>query len=146
MEAPQRGTNVAVEKTALKYSEPSDACAPPPGSEWRLYVFKGEEVLEPILLAQRSHFLVGRDRTVAHIPSDHPSCSSQHAAIQFRRKYVDEGPIVLPYVIDLESTNGTFLNGERMEPARYYELRNKDSLKFGQSTREYIVLLKGAMT
>ena len=28
-----------------------------------------------------------------------------------------------PYLIDLESTNGTFLNDERIESSRYIELR-----------------------
>lgn len=48
--------------------------------------------------------------------------------------------IVKPYLLDLESTNGSFVNGERLEPARYYELREKDVLKFGLSTREFVVL------
>ena len=30
-----------------------------------------------------------------------------------------------PYVIDLESTNGTYVNNQRIEPARYYELKEK---------------------
>lgn len=44
------------------------------------------------------------------------------------------------YVIDLESTNGTFLNNRKIESRRYYELREKDVLKFGYSTREYVVM------
>jgi smad nuclear-interacting protein 1 len=44
--------------------------------------------------------------------------------------------------MDLESTNKTFLNGEPIEPARYYELREKDVLKFGESQREYVVMKK----
>ena len=48
--------------------------------------------------------------------------------------------MVKPYLLDLESTNGTFVNGERMEGARYYELREKDVLKFGLSTREFVIL------
>eukprot|EP00042_Codosiga_hollandica_P036364 m.277344 g.277344 ORF g.277344 m.277344 type:complete len:72 (-) comp54872_c0_seq3:154-369(-) len=30
------------------------------------------------------------------------------------------------------STNGTFINGTKIEPQRYYELREKDVLKFGE--------------
>jgi smad nuclear-interacting protein 1 len=48
--------------------------------------------------------------------------------------------LVRPYVIDLESTNGTALNGERVAPARYVELRSGDNLRFGQSTREYVLV------
>lgn len=44
--------------------------------------------------------------------------------------------------MDLESTNGTFIDKERLEPARYYELKNNDLINFGMSTRDY-VLLKG---
>ena len=42
--------------------------------------------------------------------------------------------------MDLESTNGTYLNGERIDSARYVELRLKDVLKFGHSTREYVLI------
>jgi len=82
---------------------------------------------------------------IADIPIDHPSCSSQHAVIQFR--FVDYekpdgmiGKRVRPYVIDLESSNGTFVNNNKIEPRRYVELREKDVLKFGFSSREYVLL------
>ncbi len=42
--------------------------------------------------------------------------------------------------MDLESTNGTFLNGEQIPSMRYVELREKDALKFGTSSRDYILL------
>jgi smad nuclear-interacting protein 1 len=38
------------------------------------------------------------------------------------------------------STNGTWLNGQRIEGARYMELREKDCLRFGNSSREYVLL------
>ena len=44
--------------------------------------------------------------------------------------------------MDLESTNKTFLNGSEIEAARYYELRDKDMLRFGESTREYVLMKK----
>ena len=49
---------------------------------------------------------------------------------------------MLPYLMDLESTNATILNGEKVEGARYYELREKDIVKFGDSTREYVFMKK----
>jgi len=47
---------------------------------------------------------------------------------------------VLPYIIDLGSANGTFINNQRIDPERYYELRENDVLKFAFSTREYVLL------
>ena len=47
---------------------------------------------------------------------------------------------VKPYLLDLESTNGTFLNGRRVEPARYIELRPRDVLRMGTSSREFVLL------
>ena len=42
--------------------------------------------------------------------------------------------------MDLESTNGTFLCDDKIKPRRYYELKEKDVIKFGFSTREYVVI------
>lgn len=47
-----------------------------------------------------------------------------------------------PYTLDLESTNKTFLNGDELEGARYYELREKDVLRFGESARDYVLMKK----
>ena len=48
--------------------------------------------------------------------------------------------VVRPYIMDLGSTNGTHLNGNRIEPHRYYELLERDTIKFGTSSREYVLL------
>ena len=47
---------------------------------------------------------------------------------------------VKPYVIDLGSSNGTFLNNQKIDPQRYVELREKDVVKFGYSSRDYVLL------
>jgi smad nuclear-interacting protein 1 len=48
--------------------------------------------------------------------------------------------VVKPYLMDLESKNGTFLNSDKIEPARYYELLPKDVIKFAMSSRDYVVM------
>lgn len=80
------------------------------------------------------------------LPAEHPSLSKQHAVIQFRytekrNEYGDKIGKVKPYVIDLESANGTILNDEKIPSSRYLELRDKDMLLFGHSTREYVIML-----
>ena len=127
----------------VKYNEPSEARKP--RKRWRLYCFKGEEELPFYPLHRQSAYLVGRDRLVADIPIDHPSCSKQHAVFQYRmveykRKDGTTGRTVRPYIIDLGSTNLTYVNNQKIEPERYFELREKDVIKFGFSSREYVLL------
>ena len=64
----------------VRYSEPAEARKPK--TKWRLYVFKGNEELPILYVHRQSAYLLGRDRKVADIPLDHPSCSKQHAVIQ----------------------------------------------------------------
>eukprot|EP00047_Mylnosiga_fluctuans_P024387 m.160284 g.160284 ORF g.160284 m.160284 type:complete len:247 (+) comp9848_c3_seq10:2-742(+) len=124
----------------IKYNEPQDAAIPK--VKWRLHGFKDNEELPIIHLYRQSAYLVGRERQICEIPLDHPSISKQHAVLQFRKipEPLTKKIRVKLYVIDLGSTNGTHLNGERIEAQRYVELKEKDLLKFGFSTREYIVL------
>mmetsp|Transcript_477 Transcript_477/g.631 ORF Transcript_477/g.631 Transcript_477/m.631 type:complete len:283 (-) Transcript_477:166-1014(-) len=124
---------------ALKWTEPEDARAPT--RRWRLYVFKGDDIIDTLYIHRQSAYLVGRERKIADIPIDHLSCSKQHAVIQYRFTGAEDAEkTVKPYLLDLQSTNGTFINGERVEDSRYYEIKEKDVIKFGESTREYVVL------
>lgn len=127
----------------VKYSEPPEAKKP--NARWRLYPFKGDESLPVLYIHRQSAYLVGRDHRVADLPVDHPSCSKQHAVIQYRSVPFEKadgtrGRKILPYIIDLGSANGTLLNDQKIEPQRYIELQDKDMLKFGFSTREYVVM------
>ncbi|KAJ2781063.1 hypothetical protein H4R18_003110 [Coemansia javaensis] len=119
----------------LKYSEPAEARRPS-GSRWRIYVFKDGKDTDMHHIDTASAFLFGRDRRVADIPIDHPSCSSQHAVLQYRHV----AGVTKPYLIDLASTNGTFLNGDQIPAQRFVELQSEDVVKFGFSTREYVLL------
>jgi pSer/pThr/pTyr-binding forkhead associated (FHA) protein len=56
---------------------------------------------------------------------DHPTTSSRHAVLlasarPARMKIEDQG-----------STNGTFVNEQRLEPGRRHELRDGDAVRFG---------------
>jgi len=128
----------------IKYSEPPEA-RKPIKTRWRLYPFKEGEALEVMYIHRQSAYLLGRERKIADIPIDHPSCSKQHAVIQYRlvpyeKPNGQKGRRIRPYVIDLESSNGTYVNGNRIEAKRYVELMEKDVLKFGFSSREYVLL------
>lgn len=111
-----------------------------------MYVFKGEDLLEVVELGERSCWLVGREHAVVDFPVDHPSCSKQHAALQFRyvekrNEFGDRIGKVKPYLLDLESSNGSSVNGDRIPAGRYVEVIDKDVLRFGLSTREYVLML-----
>ncbi|KAK7810941.1 hypothetical protein U0070_024278 [Myodes glareolus] len=106
----------------IKYHEPPEARIPP--KRWRLYPFKNDGLLPVMFIHRQSAYLLGRDRRISDIPIDHPSCSKQHAVFQYRlveytRADGTVGRRVKPYIIDLGSGNGTFLNNKRIEPQRY---------------------------
>lgn len=50
------------------------------------------------------------------------------------------GKRVRPYLIDLGSANGTYINNKPIESKKYVELLEKDVIKFGYSSREYVLL------
>lgn len=130
----------------LKYHEPAEARKPPPRDDWKLFVFKGSETIDTVPLSMRSCWLVGRETAVVDLLAEHPSVSKQHAVIQFRytekrNEFGDKVGKVKPYLIDLESANGTVLNDGKVPASRYLELRDKDVLLFGDSTREYVIML-----
>jgi smad nuclear-interacting protein 1 len=129
----------------LKYHEPPEARKPPAKDVWKLFVFKGPDIVDTIELSLRTCWLVGRELAVVDMAAEHPSISSQHAVIQFRyvektNEYGDKVGRVRPYLIDLDSANGTTLNKEGIPSSRYVELRDKDMIQFGYSTREYVLM------
>jgi smad nuclear-interacting protein 1 len=124
----------------FKFSEPPEAKAP--NTRWRLYIFKDDTPHETLHISRQSAYLIGRSKELCDILVLHPSLSGQHAVLQYRalpRK--EDGQLtVKPYLMDLESTNGSFINGIKLDPARYYELKKGYVITFGASTREYVLL------
>ncbi|KAF3529469.1 hypothetical protein DY000_02038054 [Brassica cretica] len=97
---------------ALLFNEPPEARKPNKG--WRLYVFK-DELLQ---LHRQSCYLFGREKRIADIRTDHPSCSmllsitgvsSSSLEYEVEMEKLD-GMMetqVRPYIMDLGSTNKT---------------------------------------
>ncbi|KNB45659.1 hypothetical protein JH06_0720 [Blastocystis sp. subtype 4] len=143
-----KNTGVMYNGVLLKWCEPADAAKP--NLKWRVYEFKDGKIVDTKYLHRCSAFLIGRDERVCDWILLHESISKQHAVFQFRKvplvliqfyTYFEFRRMVIkPYIMDLDSTNGTFLNGKKIEGSRYYELREGDELKFGFSTRSYILL------
>mmetsp|Transcript_24524 Transcript_24524/g.40459 ORF Transcript_24524/g.40459 Transcript_24524/m.40459 type:complete len:319 (-) Transcript_24524:212-1168(-) len=154
-------TGNARDGITLKFSEPPEARIP--NTRWRLYVFrrkasdanatrdsdkKDDDLLDVYHISRQSAYLFGRERKVADIPVDHGSLSKQHCVLQYRALPSKSSSLIgeptklqcKPYLMDLESTNGTFINGVRLDPARYYELRRGDVITLGASSREYVLL------
>lgn len=122
--------------TTLKYHEPPNG-AQSDGS-YRLQEFKNGDYSQTYKL-KKSCYLIGRDAKVCDIVLDEVECSSQHAVIQFRRtvshdKYGEKHTRIKPYIIDLETTNGTSIDGHEIPTGRYIELKTKDMIIFGGST------------
>ena len=124
----------------IKYSTPLDSTIPPDG--WRLYSFKKNsfDPIDTYKLEKKHFFLIGKDKTVCNIIIDNVNVSRQHAVIQFRKIINNKKEEIKPYLIDLESKNGTYLNGVKLEESKYYELMKKDIINFGDFNIEYILM------
>lgn len=88
---------------------------------------------------------------VCDIPQEHASLSRYHAVIQFS----SDGPLFLiflsfsslslfpcsgaPFLYDLGSTHGTFLNKRQLQPRSFLRLFSSDSIRFGASQRLFVV-------
>ncbi|QLQ81044.1 hypothetical protein HG537_0E03990 [Torulaspora globosa] len=131
----------------LKHVEPLDARCPEEFWARNRVLVKNRDIFQAVLyrkgeempiktydLRLKSSYIIGRglgknsdemeekEVVIADIVIPEETCSKQHCAIQFREV---RGRLAA-YVIDLESSNGTSLNGVRLPAARYVELRSGD--------------------
>jgi FHA domain/Transcriptional regulatory protein, C terminal len=93
-------------------------------SEPRLVLLDGFTPARQALPLETYPFVIGRARE-CHFVVDHSQVSRLHARLE-----LDHEQITL---IDLNSTNGTYVNGERMLPGQPRRLRAGDKIDFGHS-------------
>lgn len=124
----------------LKYTEPSWG-GKTPDTSYSLEILKNGTIVDTVPLTQRSFYVVGR-LPVCDVTLEHPSISRYHAVIQYRSR-PEEGESLAEdagfYIHDLGSTHGTVVNKNRIPPGTYIRLRVGHVLKFGGSTRLFIL-------
>ncbi|KRX03404.1 SMAD/FHA domain [Pseudocohnilembus persalinus] len=101
-------------------------------NKYFLEVIKNGVFVENKNLENKEFYLAGRYRDVCDIVLEHESISRKHAIVQLGK----DNEI---YVYDLGSTHGTFVNRKKIPSRVYHKLNVFDTIKFGQSSRNYIV-------
>ena len=131
--------------TTLKFSEPIDSTNPENIYIYLIVFDRNNQLKEKLELNNKSVYLFGKDETICDFILKNDSCSRQHAIIQYR-KIIKKGnynekysEVINSYLMDLESSNGTRLNGNKIESGRYYQLLDNDIINFGTSKTDYVV-------
>ena len=88
--------------------------------------------MDEIDLTKKSFYLVGRQEDICDVYLENPTISRKHAIIQHK----DTGEI---FLYDMGSTHGTYVNKKAVQPNQYVKLKPNDMIKFGQSTRWFIL-------
>uniref|UniRef100_A0AAY4BKZ4 Nuclear inhibitor of protein phosphatase 1 n=2 Tax=Denticeps clupeoides TaxID=299321 RepID=A0AAY4BKZ4_9TELE len=108
---------------------PTWAGKPPPGLH--LDVVKGDKLIEKLIIDEKKFYLFGRNPDICDFTIDHQSCSRVHAALVYHRH------LKRVFLIDLNSTHGTFLGHIRLEPHKPQQVPIDSTMSFGASTRAY---------
>lgn len=105
---------------------------------YSLTVLKEGIVRSTFNLSGKAKVTFGRLPEACDVLIEHPSCSRFHAVLQY---CVEEKDIrkVGYYIYDLGSTHGTYVNKERVKPKVYVRVRVGYQIKFGGSSRLYIM-------
>ncbi|XP_017336302.1 protein phosphatase 1, regulatory subunit 8a [Ictalurus punctatus] len=114
---------------APRFDCPSWAGKPPPGLH--LDVVKGDKLIEKLIIDEKKFYLFGRNPDHCDFTIDHQSCSRVHAALVYHRH------LKRVFLIDLNSTHGTFLGRIRLEPHKPQQVPIDSTMSFGASTRVY---------
>ena len=79
---------------------------------------------------KKDYIIFGRKKETCDVLLEHQSISRQHAVMFF-------GEMGAVYLMDLGSSHGTHVNGERITEKEAVLLSNEDEIVFGQSSRHY---------
>lgn len=123
-------------ESVIPYKEPSWG-----GVTEKSYYFevvKNGAMTDRVELTSKSYYVFGRLPSCDH-SMDHPSLSRHHAIIQHCSRTNADVSDLGWYLYDLDSTHGTWINKTKVSPQEYHRLRVGYIVKFGGSTRLYIL-------
>lgn len=125
--------------TPIPYKEPKWSGICPDGPEYALEVLKSGMIVDKVDLTNKAYYVFGRLAN-CDVVMAHPTISRHHCVLQYKA-FAEEGePPCGWYLFDLGSTHGTFLNKDRLKASHYTRVRVGHQIKFGNSTRTYIML------
>lgn len=113
------------------YLPPAWAATEAPAG-YSLEILKEGTIIETVQLDAKTHYIMGRMGGSVDILMEHLSISRHHCCLQFR----DDGILM---ALDLGSAQGSFLNKTKLDKEVYQRVNVGDILRFGASTRMYIV-------
>lgn len=152
--------NPPAKQLSLKcpYTEPKWSEKPIPEHVYNFEVLKGGTIAETFNdLQSKAFWMIGK-LPDNHITMAHPTVSRYHAVFQYRpdvktesddgddddseaetkKSDIEKGW----YLYDLNSTHGSFVNKTRIPPKTYVRVRVGYLLKFGGSTRNFILQVR----
>lgn len=92
-------------------------------------IMKGNADIIDRIYIDSSNFIIGREKNGTNFTIMHSSISKKHAIIKSMQEEF--------YIEDLNSTNGTFLNGVRLAPKKLEKLNNGDCIAFGNQEYQF---------
>ncbi|UJR31658.1 hypothetical protein I4U23_019139 [Adineta vaga] len=134
-ELPSAEFSTLIRHKNLQYNAPESSAIPP--LEFTLEVLRNGAIIDYVPLSYRSYTVFGRSPD-SDVVLEHPTISRYHAIIQYKSEF-ENGQSAGLYLYDCGSTHGTFINKKRLEPKVYVRIKIGYIIKFGQSTRLYLV-------
>ena len=121
-------------KTPIALQRPApNLAAGPATAPWRIILYIGSETITPIRMEVSAPVLIGRgDPADNYVPGiDLSLFGAQDAGVSRRHAMLLSSADGL-YIRDLDSTNGTTVNGFPIMANQPYKLRDGDRLQLGQ--------------
>jgi pSer/pThr/pTyr-binding forkhead associated (FHA) protein len=134
-ELPPSNFSTAIRHKNLQYNVPESSAIP--SVEYTLEVLRDGSIIDYISLSHRPYTVFGRSPD-SDVVLDNPTISRYHAIVQYKSEF-EHGQSPGLYLYDCDSTHGTFINKKRLEPKVYVRIKIGYIIKFGQSTRLYLV-------